>query len=115
MLLKDKITELLKEADYEIINEFFHSEVSNSREWDSEELSAFKDKAQELGISINHVDNYGGEGMGDEYWSVYSFNDGTNTEYVKFDGWYASYHGSDFNEWFFVEPEEVTVTRFSRV
>lgn len=52
--------------------------------------------------------------MGDEYWSVYSFTDGKETVYIKFDGWYQSYNGSEFTEWFFVEPKQKTVTIFEK-
>ena len=68
-----------------------------------------------VGISFEHIDNYGGEEMGREYWSVYAFHDEAHAVYVEFDGWYDSYNGSEYEEWFFVEPRQVQVTEFSRV
>lgn len=69
---------------------------------------------QEAGITTKRIDRYGGEGKGDDYWSVYEFSNGNELVYVQFDGWYDSYDGSDFNEWFFVEPKEVKVVEFHR-
>ena len=60
------------------------------------------------------ANGYGGEGKGEDYWTVYKFSNGNESVYVQFDGWYASYNGSEFDEWFFVEPKEVKVVKFSR-
>lgn len=115
MSLQNKVQELLNEVDSDIINEFFHSEIADNITWDSDEVANFRKRASDAGIKFEHVDNYGGEGMGEQYWSVYSFNNATEVVYVKFDGCYASYVGSEFDEWFFVEPKEVSVTQFHRV
>jgi hypothetical protein len=72
-------------------------------------------KARELGLEVHYVDSFGGEGEGEDYWSVYSFTKNGETVYVKFDGSYASYVGSEYDEWFFVEPEQVMVTQFHRI
>jgi len=69
-------------------------------------------KVDKLGLQVNFVKNFGGEGCGDRYWSIYSFTKNNETVYVQFDGWYASHYGSEFTEWFFVKPKEVTVTQF---
>ena len=59
------------------------------------------------------VDGYGGEGFGERYWSVYHFK--THDIFIKFDGWYQSYRGSEFEKMFQVVPEEVTVIKYKPV
>ena len=56
--------------------------------------------------------NHGGEGQGDKYWSIYEFKQGDESVHVKFDGWYASHVGSEMTDYFFVEPKQVTVTKY---
>lgn len=94
-------------------NAMFHSEYPEkdckyNSDLDLETLA----KADELGLTVKFEDNHGGEGEGDQYWSVYSFTKDNQTVHVKFNGWYASHYGSEFTEWFFVKPKKVTVTQF---
>ena len=112
MSLKEVVKELLTVADGDITREFFHSEAVMDHEYQSEEIEEFDSVVKAKGITYNRVDNYGGEGMGEEYWSVYSFNNDDELVYVKFDGYYASYNGADFSSWFFVDPKEVVVTQW---
>lgn len=67
----------------------------------------------ELG-EYTEVDAYGGEGQGDNYWKVLHFP--KFDYYIRADGWYASYNGSDMtsSEWYFVEPKEKTITVYER-
>ena len=103
-----QVKELLENAGDDDINEFFSSEMTTGcGRYDSDELCTFKSSCQ---IDFHHQDNYGGEGQGEDYWSVYKFTNGKDTCYVKFDGWYQSYNGSEFTEWFFVSPVEKMVT-----
>lgn len=104
--MKNTIKELLDNFDSDTINGFFHSEYYN----DYYGVQEDRDALTEAGIDVEHVDNHGGEGEGEDYWSVYRFTKGDDTVYVKFQGWYASYVGSEFNEWFFVEPKQKTIT-----
>lgn len=115
MSLKEKVTALLNEADRDILNEFFHSEIGDTKTWDSDEVTDFRKLVSDQGIVFELVDNYGGEEMGREYWSVYKFSDDTSAVYVQFDGWYESYNGSEYEEWFFVKPVEVIKIEFARV
>jgi len=62
---------------------------------------------------IELVDQHGGEGEGDSYWTIYHFVD--HDVYIQFDGWYASYVGAEFNEKFEVRPEQVMVTQYRQV
>lgn len=64
---------------------------------------------------VTPVASYGGEGQGETFYHVFSFDNGEEVVYIKFDGWYASYNGAEFNEWFFVEPEKKTITVYNRV
>ena len=70
---------------------------------------------EEHGFTAEVVDSYGGEGMGDEYWSVVRFTKNDESALVKFNGWYASYNGAEYEEWFFVEAREVMVTKYFKV
>lgn len=66
-----------------------------------------------LDAGFSLVENYGGEGQGDDYWFVIKAGD----RHIKFDGYWASYDGA-YIEWEdakFVEPVEVTVTQWKAV
>lgn len=65
-----------------------------------------------MNVSFKLLDEYGGEGMGDEYWKVYEFTDNNSGEVVlvKFDGWYASYEGAEFTDMSVVQPVQKVVT-----
>ena len=88
---------------------FFNSDYSSSNE---RELAELNFALYHANINVEYVDSYGGEGMGDEYWSVYKFTRGSETELLKFSGFYRSYNGPVFTERFWVEPREVTVTKY---
>lgn len=62
------------------------------------------------------VQSHGGEGQGDDYYSVYEFFNRDTKEkfYIKFQGWYASYHGEDYTECYLVEPKEKTITVYEK-
>lgn len=103
--LKEQIKSLLDSAENDIVNAFFDSDFNEEiSKWDSAEDTAFKEALRVSGITVEHVDNYGGEDQGSEYWSVYSFTKGTEVQYVKFNGWYQSYNGSEYDEWYFAKP-----------
>jgi hypothetical protein len=118
MSFKNKVKEWLNEQDEGMIDAFFESDnpvVFDRR--DDEDEKARKKEAQvflSTGVEVEHEDNFGGEDEGNGYWSVYSFKDNTTDEtlYVKFDGWYQSYTGSTFTEWYFVTPKKVQITQY---
>lgn len=107
-----KVKALLDDADSDVINALFQSETGRyciiPDYYTGAE--AFNNSVASAKLDIKHQDNYGGEGKGEEYWSVYKFTDGTNETYVNFDGWYQSYNGSEFTKWFFVNPVVKSVT-----
>lgn len=74
--------------------------------------SGYGKEFDDAGISYELMDHYGGEGQGDDFWAVWKFTKGNQEALVKFEGWYASYHGAEFTEWRFVEPKKVTVTKY---
>lgn len=111
-MLKDKIITLLAEADTDLITEFFHGEVTDITRWDSEEITDFRKVLSDAGISFQFVDRYGGEDQGSDYWSVYSFSDGMQVVFIKFDGWYVSFDGSTYDNFYEVEAVEKMITVF---
>ena len=108
MALKEVVKELLTAVDCGVHRQFFWRQATFGGRY----LDNFDTALKEKGITYNRVDNYGGEGRGEDYWSVYSFNNDNEIVYVKFDGYYASYDGSTFDSWFFVYPKEVKVTQW---
>lgn len=56
--------------------------------------------------TLTHIEDYGGEGKGDDYWVVFSLTKGDVTRYFKKSGWYQSYSGGELDG----ELEEVTPT-----
>jgi hypothetical protein len=116
--IKSEVTELLKSADYAIIKQFFWSEIKDYlSDKDKDGAMELSEVIETSRITFEHCDNYGGEGQGDEYWSVYKFSNKSRGEFchIKFDGYYTSYGGSEYDDWFFVEPKQVTVTQYVKV
>lgn len=106
MELKQLVKLLLIAGGESLQNEFFTSAINPESSWSEDSLAGFK----EVGITVKHLDNQGGEDMGREYYSVYSFEKDGEKVFVKFDGWYASHYGSEFTEFRFVEAKQETIT-----
>jgi glyoxylase-like metal-dependent hydrolase (beta-lactamase superfamily II) len=81
----------------------------------NEQLAKVKKDLADKNITIELVDRHGGEGEGEDYWSVYKFVSPDEEVYVKFDGSYTSYDGSEFDEWFFVKAVPVQAFDFRRI
>lgn len=111
-MLKDKIVALLAAGGSEVLREFFN--CAEERDWDSDEVSAFRKVLTDEGITFEQAECYGGEDQGSDYWSVYSFTDGMEAVFIKFDGWYASYEGSTYDEFYEVQAVEKTITVFEK-
>lgn len=95
-------------------NMYFNDEIYDSTnivQYKGSDLE-FVEKIKELG-PVKNVGSYGGEGRGDEYWEVYHFIN--HDVYIKFDGFYQSYEGSEYEEMFEVKPVEVTKTEYQCV
>lgn len=63
-------------------------------------------------VTAKEIESYGGEDCGSTYYSVYKFTRGDEEEIVRFDGWYASHYGTDFQDYKFVRPVEKTVIEY---
>lgn len=66
------------------------------------------------GYLLNPVDEYGGEGQGEDYWVVVEVTKDDHKSFWKFDGWYASYSGSSIENVWEVKPVEKVVTVYER-
>lgn len=96
------------QGQYVTRRELFYSEFNQEfSKWDDEATAQFKTLLFNNELTVENVDSFGGEGMGDQYWSVYKFIKGDDVCYVKFDGYYASYSGAEFDEWFFARAVPV--------
>lgn len=121
MNLYDKIAEIFNSSEEDrddILANFFRSEY-NRRSIDKYSpedhvWKAFHEKTDELGLIITLADHTGGEGQGEEYWSVYEFVSLGRTVYIKFDGYYQSYEGSTFEEFYEVKPKQKTITVYEQ-
>lgn len=61
--------------------------------------------------TLTYVDDYGGEGGGDEYWVVFSLKDDELMRWFRMDGWYQSYAGGEFDSNLKeVSPKQKTIT-----
>lgn len=72
-----------------------------------------KDWSKEDVFEYKSVDSYGGEDQGSDFYSVILIRNPDNHDeqyYIKFQGWYASYNGAEYEDWQFVEPKQKTIT-----
>ena len=67
------------------------------------------------GAAVRFVDNFGGEGQGNDFWVVLSVEKDGVVRYVKNDGWYTSYNGGNFDSAEGVEvfPYKETSTKWT--
>lgn len=107
---KEFLKELLDGGGEDMVSSsLFHSDFDTEiSKYDREDTVAFKQALVDNKVTVTHLDNFGGEGCGDDYYSVYSFTKQGETLVVKFQGWYQSYNGSEFTEWFFATPTPKT-------
>lgn len=106
-MLKDKIENLLNNQSRDVMTSFFDSEFAESfYSWEHQDIKNFRNLLNSENITFKHITNHGGEDEGSDFWSVYSFTDGTDIVFIKFEGWYASYAGSTYHSFFEVKPVE---------
>ena len=77
-----------------------------AKDWESDSLP-FEHKG---------ADSYGGEGQGSDFYSVILIRNSDNHDeqyHIKFQGWYASYAGAEYEGWSFVEVKQKTITIYS--
>jgi hypothetical protein len=64
-------------------------------------------------VTSKSMDHYGGEDCGSTYYTIWKFTvDGTDTFYLRFDGWYASHYGTDYQDFREVQPHTVTKVEY---
>ena len=68
----------------------------------------YADALTEKEIGFGLVEDHGGEDMGSEFYTVWKFTRDNEECYFKFEGWYASFVGAEFQCVFEVTPKEVT-------
>lgn len=111
--LKQQVKSLLENEFSEYCADMFSGGfIFQASKWSSSEELEAQSLLKQQDIVVTTADNYGGEGMGEEYWTIYKFSRGNEEVYVKFDGSYQSYDGSTYDSWFFVTPKQVTVTQY---
>jgi len=84
--------------------------------WDDYDVNAYPEDVRELVGEAETAEHFGGEGQGDTYYTVVKFP--KHGVYLKFNGWYSSYDGADFNGWDdveIVEPKERLITVYECV
>lgn len=118
--LLNKITNFESSND----EDFSLTELFFDNDFDMEFISKYSNSINELRqfiqsecFSIKCVEAIGGEDEGRDYYKVYKFTDTSTGQecFVKFQGWYASYYGSEFESYFEVTPQEVVVIEYKSV
>lgn len=61
-------------------------------------------------FTFEQVAHFGGEGQGSKFYAVWKITRSGETVYVRFDGYYQSHYGTDYQGWKFVEPKQKTIT-----
>ena len=114
-MFKDEVIALLKDAPNACMQKMFHQDFDEEiSEYDDEETRAFKIALEAKKITVKHVQHYGGEGEGEQYWTVYSFSNASELVFITFDGYYQSYDGATYRGFYEVEPVEKLVTFYER-
>ena len=67
-------------------------------------------------LTIEFVDDFGGEGRGDTAWVIVKASKGSDSALFRKDGYYASYYGFEWDGSFYrVEAKEKTITVYSEL
>lgn len=116
MSLKEEVKDILDSFSNDIQVRYFYGEgvVESEQEfykrYDYSDELRMLDSFKEKGLIVEFIEQVGGEEQGREYYSIYKFSKDEESVYVKFDGWYQSYLGAEYEGWFFVTPKEKVVT-----
>lgn len=110
--LEDKIKEITKDEAINLFAEEFDVELNY---YNSSEIK-YRNYENENYKIESEIYGEGGEGQGDSIWSVSRVLDKKTGEvfFIRFDGYYSSWEGSDFsnNDWSIVRPQEVKVIQW---
>jgi hypothetical protein len=114
------MTKTIEQLKQEIAKVLSNEELVEVLLWDYWQVSEWHtggetDTCPELsGFDYRTVDHYGGEGLGNDYFTVYEFRysdlPDSPTVFVKFQGWNASYEGPTYESWSFTEPKQKMIT-----
>jgi hypothetical protein len=91
-----------------LVNELREAIASSVNDWSSAASEMFHGdvpgdyyeimpKLKALGFEFFEEDHHGGEGQGDQYWSVIKITRGDQVAFIKFEGWYASFAGAEMS------------------
>ena len=110
--LADKVIYFLEDAPRSDIEECMFRGYYNATA-----INKIKARFAPHNITFHLAESLGGdeEEDGNVYWKVYSFSDGVEDCFVKFDGYYSSYDGSEMRSFFIVKPTVKQVTVFDKV
>ena len=61
------------------------------------------------------VDQRGSEGDGAEMYRTFKIKTGQEECYVEFSGRYSSWDSSNYDDFYFVQPEEVMIIQYKRI
>lgn len=100
----------LKNTLTEMFTDWEKSEQMMLEDCDTEFESGYAKELEEVSITYKKLDQRGGEDQGSEYYTIWGFTKGGESVTVKFDGYYQSYNGAEFEDWSFVEPKQKTIT-----
>ena len=110
--LEDKIKEITKNEAVELFKTEFDVDLDSYNSYDLQ----YRSYESETVECKREVAGEGGEGQGDSIWTVSRVLDKKTGEvfFIRFDGYYESWNGSDFsnNDWSIVRPQEVKVIQW---
>lgn len=110
--LEDKIKEITREEAIELFATEFGVNLEDYASDDVQYSSFDTDNVS----CQSEVDEFGGEGQGDDRWNISRIFDKKTREafFIRFDGYYESWNGSDWsnNDWSIVRPQEVKVIQW---
>lgn len=110
--LEDKIKVITEAEVIELFKNEFDVDLQNYNSEDAQ----FNSYESENYSCQREVDDFGGEGQGEERWTISRILDKKTGEvfFIRFDGYYESWNGSDWsnNDWCIVRPHEVKVIQW---
>ena len=120
MSLKDKLEEFLNvqgDVFFDFIGEL-RSDQFYPVYTTVNEVNYYKERIKTEGFEqllVRLIEQVGGEGEGETYFYVLEFTEGDEKVLVRLNAYYSSYNGADYQDWYFVKPVEVMVTKYVKV
>ena len=96
--------------DADVSEMFFFDNYSGKSDDIYNDTHRKKIKALERIFEMECIEDFGGEDLGTEYYTVWRFTNikSGESKFVKFDGWHQSHHGQEYTGCFFVKAEQKT-------